>query len=574
MRNTGFTIYEMLVAVMFLMFGCYAYMTYTQTDFRNTQAKQLTAQTLYYAKVYSHFLSDVQNHKIYVMTGHTNECELYDPFKFDSVATFSLADLNQNYGKKIYEANPLPLSNPNCTPIGNTYLPSMIRQTNIYHQTPCIGVLKNRANKLMPLMFYVDTTGSIQSEEAISRLAAIRLGGMGGYFKQNGLLVGMGNWGLIATDPRVADAAHCGGARISPTSVMVNLDQMVEYNDSLSNDVALDRESDTEHQPGDVANRNTSKSDIYMQGNGVNHQIILDKQNNITMTTQGNTLSINSPVKASTFQATAQKASGSQCDADQVGAEARQADPGAVAMGLQQSKVVCADSQLICSMYGYRYCWLPVRGTTITYSDPNLTGKYGDKLICPAYAPFLLSATAALPGGEFKVYDDSSTTTNYCHVQAATWDGDSACANTRVSYRYPRYVTGPATRTTPGNIAASIQFLSSTVQTAQGSFSLQRGAQAVTTGSVTSQDCDSLCGSISYSQVLQHLSFSSWSGSPTGSYTDAHTGLPMCLCYGFIPNPQYPKIKTMVFASISKSTSSTAIIESAICTSKLILNAQ
>ncbi len=388
MRTKGYTLFEMTIAAGVIAMIGYIYSLFLRNDVINVQGNQLATQTLSYAKTYAKYLSDLQNGKIYITTGTSNDCINYDPFAIagSNTITIGLNDLTDNFGKRVYDPNNPQLLK--CTPTPGSYVNSMLNESNSFRQTPCLGVTKNAAGKFQAFMFYVDS-GQNSTIPEYSRDAMIRLNGKGGYFESNGTIRSNGGWGLSASDPRFSNPSHCGGIRISPYSLVINMDQFIEFNDSLSNSVALNRESDLVNQPGTLQNKNTSKSDIYMSSNGTNHNIVFDKDNNVVMSTSGKIVTLTGAFQAASLQGTLQVKSGAACDASQVGAMAQQNDQLNPALGVQQSEAICSDSELVCALYGTRYCWLPAKGNTITYNDAAHTGKLGSRLVCPAYAPFM-----------------------------------------------------------------------------------------------------------------------------------------------------------------------------------------
>lgn len=390
-RSKGFSTLEMVIAAGMIMMLGYLYSLSLRGDLVNQEGNQLATQTLSYAKTYAKYLGDLQSGNLYLM-GSGNNCIRYNPFMSGNTTVIGLSDLTQNFGKRYYDPNDPP-DVIKCTSIAGSYKNTYLNEKNSFRQTPCLGVTKNIAGKLQAFLFYVDNGSNTTSLDYV-RNAMIRLNGKGGYFENNGTVRSNGGWNLGITDPRFADPGHCGGSRISPNSLVVNMDQFVEFNDQLSNSVALNRESDIVHQPGTLQNTNTSKTDIYMSSNnGTNHQIVLDKLNNVTLSTSGSTVTLNNgDFQPDSLQGTKQVVSGAACDVSEVGAMAQQADPNARSIGIQQGEAICTDSQLICALYGSRYCWLPAKGNTITYSDAAHTGRLGTRLVCPAYAPFMTYA--------------------------------------------------------------------------------------------------------------------------------------------------------------------------------------
>lgn len=442
-KTQGFTLIEMLISVGLVSIMAMMYMVSEHSEYNNLEAKNLAISTQAYAKAYSKFLSDVHDKKLYVMTGNSDECVPYNPFGSQNTATFSLADLRQKFGKKYVD--PTRPNKSVCRQISGDYAGSFLKDKNKFNQSPCLGVTFNQSlGKYEALLFYVDS-GSRTPDLSLARLAAINLNGKGGYFSNN-QIISKGGWTVNANDIRLADPQHCGGSRIAPNSLLINMDEFMEFNDDASNSAALSRESDEIHPVGSKLNTNTSKSDLFMSHNGTPHKIIFDKTNNVVMSTSGSTISISGAFQASSLQGTLQVASGSPCDVSQVGAMAKQNDPEAQTIGIQQGEAICTDSELICAVYGTRYCWIPAKGNTVHYGDPNHTGRLTDKLICPAFAPFMEQATGYQVGTSLPVTFKNLTTSfvnpntgkTYAVVRSVQAIGDSttSCAVWQYSVAY------------------------------------------------------------------------------------------------------------------------------------------
>lgn len=550
MKKNGFTLIEITIALFII--GCIALMfSMNQTQqYQKNRAKDLASQSLIYAKLYGAYMKDVERGAIYNMT-NGSFCVQKSPLAVNSSQTISLSDLQRDdFGSKNVEAS--DKNNTICTINKDNYYNNVLSGTNMYKQKPCLGVTKSPAGKLQGFLFWVSTSQSFGTPLDVARSAAILLGGKGGYVMDN-KIIGQGGWSLPLSDVRFSDPQACGGTGIAPNSIVINMDQLIDVNDELNDNWSLARESDNDYAPGDAKNKNTAKTDIFLN----NKKLILNSDTGVSIQANDNQVNITGDVYANSLTPTESASTGDSCLSTEVDKIKRQNDPSAGSL-MQQSTVICTDSELVCSLYGHRFCYLPVKKSTIRYSDPKNTGWMGTQLICPGYAPFLNTATVSSGTGTLNVYSDSGSTVNYCNISNSV----QQCKN---SYAYSgAYVSGSPTMTIQNPNPPTLQDLISTVHTDSGDRTMRRGVQAVASSSLTS--CATLCGMISFganSSTNPRLP-------AIPEYVDSHSGKSMCLCR----NTTSIRGKfSYSYASIERTGNTNATISSAICTSKIFVEA-
>jgi hypothetical protein len=380
-KNFGGIMLDLILAVGLMNFVIYEYIKITTIKQNQQKARQLAGASLYYAKIFGHYLHDIQSEKLYSMTGNGNECVLFNPFSTNNTQIFNPNSLSGDFGWKI-EKNQYGYI---CNPTDGSYMSSELKSTNQYNQKPCLGATKLSDGSISAFLYWVADSKSSATPLEIARLASIYLEGKGGYLSSDGTITGNGGWSINVKDPRFADPAICSGEKIAENSLVINLDQFVEY--KTLEQTWLQRESDEKYQVGDPNNKNTVRSDIYVGKNNIYFD--QDKDVKLQLKDDGD-IQVDTPnsLVAPSFQPLETHASGEKCTAEEVGKQAKQYDPGFVQYGIQQSGIVCSDSELICYLYGSRYCWLPVKGQKVQFKDTNHTGSLGSRFVCPAFAHF------------------------------------------------------------------------------------------------------------------------------------------------------------------------------------------
>ena len=400
-KQHGFTLVLILLCLGILGTVFAIWSQFQAKQYNYQQARKLVVATQIYAKLYGKYLHDLDENNLYVMTGISDECRKLEINTGDSL-NLSLNDLQQNFGK--FKENTSPLDTKiRCTAISDNYMKPELTSTNLYNQTPCLGVSKTQSGELQAFLFWATNNVANATPLNVAQITSLKLDG-GGYLDSSAttpVIKSHAGWGLDTTSPVFADIAQCGASMIAPNSVIINMQMSPEYNTQLNDSLSLSRESDNKYALGDSRNRNTAKENIYMSENGNNHAFVLNTESNVKMYAQGDKVIIeNGDLTTGSLQAYEEKEPGSECSSDEVGTKARQAEPPAGITGIQVENVVCTKSKLLCDAYGLEYCWVPRKGTNIVYTDPKdpATGSPMIGMYCPTYSPTAIDGKGGFDG--------------------------------------------------------------------------------------------------------------------------------------------------------------------------------
>jgi prepilin-type N-terminal cleavage/methylation domain-containing protein len=357
MKKNGFTVIEAMIALAILAVGTLLYVRSTNNTIDLQRAQALKDQTQIYAKLSANYL--VQNESQLLPTA--------------SSTTPIVIPFNQVIASGI-------------TPLGLT-------ATNLLNQMPCISVLKNQNGRLEAIMYFVSNTSNTKLNEPTIMRAILGLSGIAGEYKNGD--VKTATWQIPSGNPYYIGANQCvAGYTLMDRNIVVNLNLIPEFNQSIQPDIALHRIKDRSlKNPGQPGNKNTSLSDITFNAN---KGVVLNNSMQTKIVGTGNTLNIqNGDLMASTVQSTQAVVSGTACLASELSKVAMQNDPNTI--GVIQSNVTCVFNPLVCG--GSGYCYLPVTRNTVTYNNSSLNGALGSRFTCPANLPYLVSATAYQSGG-------------------------------------------------------------------------------------------------------------------------------------------------------------------------------
>ena len=478
-KQQGFSLVLLLMCVAILGTCVAMWSQYQAKVYDYQQSRKLVTISQTYAKLFGKYLHDVDENNLYVMTGISDECRKLQINTGDTL-NLSLNDLQQNFGT--FKENPSPLDLAiRCNARAGNYMTPELTGINLYNQIPCIGVSKTQSGELQSFLFWVTNNAIDATPIAVAQIASLKLGGYIDSSLTTSIIKSRAGWTLDTSSPIFANIAQCGASMIAPNSVIINMQMSKEYNQQLSDDMSLSRESDNKYILGDVRNRNTSKANIYFSENGNNHAIVFNTESNVRLVTQNNEVTLqNGNFTASSLRASTEQEPGSSCNDDEIGTIAQQAPPPAGFEKIQQSNVVCTKSKIICSVYGTENCWIPVKGSNIVYNDPkDEDGNLVNGLYCPAYSPTAIDGKGGFDG-EVGFYEPTCKIDLPGQGWYSSFSGADACSG-GVSYTFGsnNIITGIVNQTpvrTASMTAQSGQYLQSSVTLDDGkTYKINRG---------------------------------------------------------------------------------------------------
>ena len=399
MKKRGFTIIEMLFALVIFAVLSIFYFQNNNKEIDLRRSKALAEQANVHAKTFINYLV-------------ANESSI-------SAATSTTA--------------PIIISMDQLIASGNV---QTVTGVNLISQKPCLSIIKNGATKkIEAIMYYVAAKSNPTISSEFLQKAALSLNELAGVY--NGSGVKTSSWNLPSSSVYFLNSGQCvSGYSLRPNSLVVNLNLYPEFNHSIHPDIGLHRILDPNKATkplGTPGNLNTSLTDIVTNGK----DLLLNNTANLKLTANNPySLGVNGAnLSANTIEATSAIGSGTQCNPSDEGTIARQGDFN---VGNTQSNVVCSYNPLLCP--GTGYCYTPVLNNTIIYKDVSNSGWMGTTFTCPAHVPYLQSATAYQAGNPnpYITYQTSSWN-NYTMARGAIAHGNSGwnCTNWQVNYQYP-----------------------------------------------------------------------------------------------------------------------------------------
>lgn len=406
MKKRGFTIIEMLFALVIFAIVSILYFKNNNSEIDLRRSKALAEQANVHAKTFINYLV-------------ANESSI-------SAATSTTA--------------PTIISMDQLIASGNV---QTVTGVNLISQKPCLSIIKNAATKkIEAIMYYVAAKSNPTISSEFLQKAALSLNELAGVY--NGSGVKTSSWNLPSSSVYFLNSGQCvSGYSLRPNSLVVNLNLYPEFNHSIHPDIGLHRILDPNKATkplGTPGNLNTSLTDIVTNGK----DLLLNNTANLKLTTNNPySLGVNgSNLSANTIEATSAITSGTQCNSSDEGTIARQGDSN---VGNTQSNVVCSYNPLICG--GNGYCYTPVLNNTIIYKDVSNSGWMGTTFTCPAHVPYLQSATAYQAGNPnpYITYQTSSFN-NYTMARGAIANGNSGwnCTAWNIKHWYSCTLGDPA----------------------------------------------------------------------------------------------------------------------------------
>ncbi|MDD3267406.1 MAG: hypothetical protein PHC75_09550, partial [Burkholderiales bacterium] len=271
---------------------------------RQRKAFGLTAQCfvkIHNAEMFIPYLSDMQESKIYKMTGDGDYCSVFNPFIENKVNawTFTYENLQENnFGIKYSKDEDPDDGRLYCHHSDNSYWNEIYSGKNMYQQNACIGIIIDKHGFYHSIMYWVDNDNSKDISKSILNSAAINLGSAAGYLDENkNAIIGLGGWVIPLDSTILQSDGKCSG-KITKNSLFINLDEYLKFNQSLgsghkddSAENLLSRLEDKKHDKSDPDNLNSLKTDIFLDKNS----IVFDKdgKSKLSVITKNNALGYN-----------------------------------------------------------------------------------------------------------------------------------------------------------------------------------------------------------------------------------------------------------------------------------------
>ena len=338
---------------------------------REKDAKVLAKQTEAFAKVFTHFMNDNHHH-------------------IEQMATQTAVILSPQLIQSDW--------------------PKDLARINMFHQTPCVAIIRNKTSaNLEAIMYYVGgVTDLSANKREIVRNSLAHLGSKGGILF-NGVILGNSGWTINKDSPFLAHASQCGG-QLSNNSIVINLDLLPSWNQSLHPIRSILRLTDKLSLPGNLQNSNTLKSNIYF---ATDKGVILNNSTPSNPTklkviyegmgsgaaTLGFGTKILSSLVGDSFQPNMQFRSGIHCKAEEVGKiVANEGLNGLTNKYLSRSTLTCTQNDALCGVGAY--CYLSSIANNIVFQN-NVNGVQDANgvFICPLEVPFALDYKLSNPGG-------------------------------------------------------------------------------------------------------------------------------------------------------------------------------
>lgn len=389
MRNKGFGIIEVIwIVTIMSMVAVMMQMFYTRAHVVR-KAKDLAELTQFYAKIYGHYLDDMQESTLYAMTDATH-CARINPFVANNSDYYNLGekDLTNPRFAKITGLDDRKIRQ--CQALGGNYWNDTMTGLNDFKQVPCVAVKRNETTgKLQTLLYWANTPDSTKIPKDIIKASIIYTDGAGVYI-ESGISKGSPNFSVTSSDPIFhAQASSCSGI-IGEGSLVFDMSGYVPSNNRLSKSHKLSREKDWDHDPNTPENKNTAQTNIYMNGNS----IILDDNVSLKVTSAG--VTSDAGLALPSIMPLESVDSYTPCNAEELGNTKKQKDENLRQYGAMQfGSEVCTYAPVICGVYrqGVNYCYIPTKNNTVRYTDLQHTGKLGQTALCPDLLPVLRSAT-------------------------------------------------------------------------------------------------------------------------------------------------------------------------------------
>lgn len=297
----GFTIYEIIIITAILVLIVFGVSQMVNRIYINKQGKILADQTRHHAEMFIPYLSDMQESKIYKMTGDGDYCSIFNPFIENKINawTFTYEDLQEsNFGIKYSKEEDPDDGRLYCHHSENSYWNEIYSGINLYQQKSCLSISMDKSGFYHSIMYWVDDDNSKDISKSILNSAAINLGSAAGYLDESkNAIIGLGGW-IIPLDATILQSdGKCMG-KITKNSLFINLDEYLKANQVLgyghksdSNENLLSRVEDNKHGKDDPDNQNSLKTDIFLDKNS----IVFDKNGNskLSVVTKNNALGYN-----------------------------------------------------------------------------------------------------------------------------------------------------------------------------------------------------------------------------------------------------------------------------------------